>query len=82
VAVLGDKHHNGALARTELGVCLRDLGRFDEAEAALLAAHGVLEAKFGADDARTKRAARELATVYEKLERAEDAERWRTAGTP
>jgi tetratricopeptide (TPR) repeat protein/predicted Ser/Thr protein kinase len=80
VAVLGESHHNGALVRTELGVCLRDQRRLEEAEAELLAAHGVLEGKFGGGDNRTKRAARELAAVYDALERTDDAARWHTAG--
>ncbi|MEL7473467.1 MAG: serine/threonine-protein kinase [Planctomycetota bacterium] len=59
------------------GRALSALGRDEEAEASLLDGYEGLSASRGADDALTRRTASYLADLYERLDRASEAARWR-----
>jgi tetratricopeptide (TPR) repeat protein len=63
----------------EHGGCLCDLRRFDEAEAALLAAHDMLARALQRSDYRVQRTLDELVALYEEWQRPEEAARWRAA---
>lgn len=56
---------------------LRDLQRFEEAEADLLACHELLSRRIGAEAHRTRAVARELVELYAACARTEDADHWR-----
>ncbi len=73
----------GAAKRT-WGRALAELGRFEEAEVQLVAAHELQEAELGAEHAHTRRSTQALVDLYESWGRAEEAARWRalTVGTP
>jgi non-specific serine/threonine protein kinase/serine/threonine-protein kinase len=58
------------------GQALRELERFEAAEAALLEAHGMFERANGPDDDSTREMIRELVALYEAWSRASQAERW------
>ncbi|HEX5052446.1 MAG TPA: serine/threonine-protein kinase [Planctomycetota bacterium] len=70
----------GVVAK-EHGACLRELGRFEEAEQALLEGHALLERIIGADDYRTQRVVSELTALYEAWPRQKEAEKWRRKQT-
>jgi non-specific serine/threonine protein kinase/serine/threonine-protein kinase len=58
------------------GHMLTGMGRYAEAEAALLEARSILEQAVGPEHARSRRAAEDLAALYELWGRPEDARRW------
>jgi non-specific serine/threonine protein kinase/serine/threonine-protein kinase len=64
------------LVTKELGGCLCDLRRFDEAEPLLLEAYDLLEATLKPDDHHVQRTVQELVALYEAWQRPEDAARW------
>lgn len=72
-----------ALAFYNEGYALAELGRFGEAEAALLEGHRRLLAIFGEGHTRPRKAAQILAELYERWDSrpdaAEQAARWRSA---
>lgn len=61
------------------GSCLESLGRAEEAEQKLLAAHAALRERFGEAHGRTARALRGLIAFYERAGRLDDADRLRQA---
>ncbi|HLU39959.1 MAG TPA: serine/threonine-protein kinase [Planctomycetota bacterium] len=61
----------------EHGACLRELGRFAEAEPLLLHAHGLLAEAVGPSDRRTQRVVTELVALYEAWPDATRAAEWR-----
>jgi len=63
--------------RASVGACLRELGRFDAAERALLEAYEGLTEALGAEHPRTLGVANELVVLYEALEREDVARTWR-----
>jgi len=65
-----------------LGVTLTELERFEEAEAALLEAHETLEARLGAAHDRTTAQAEQLATLYERWGREDEAASWAARAAP
>ncbi|MFO1078357.1 MAG: serine/threonine-protein kinase [Planctomycetota bacterium] len=69
-------HWLTGLVRKELGGCLCDLRRFDEAEPLLLAAHATLTRTLQPNDYRVQRTIHELVALYQAWQRAEDAARW------
>jgi tetratricopeptide (TPR) repeat protein len=74
---LGRTHWLTGVVHKNLGVALKGLARFDEAEQELLAAHACLEQALGASHPNVKRTALALADFYAERRRDEDAERWR-----
>ena len=75
-ATYGPDHWQVANARNRYGLCLMRLGRDDEAERELLAAHRGLTSAGLPDRARL--AAQRLATLYEDAGREPEADRWRS----
>jgi hypothetical protein len=71
----------GVVAK-EHGACLRELGQRDEAESALLEAHGLLVRVVGAGDFRTQRVVDELVALYEAWPRHQEAEQWKARQVP
>ncbi|MEL7473350.1 MAG: tetratricopeptide repeat protein, partial [Planctomycetota bacterium] len=69
-----DRYAGYAIGST--GFALMDLGRFDEAEAALLEGRERLVAAEGETHAYVKSITRHLVRLYERTERAREAERW------
>lgn len=65
----------------ELGGCLRDLGRLEEAEVALLAAHDLLARALQPSDYRVQKVIGELVALYEGWQRPAEVERWRARQT-
>jgi non-specific serine/threonine protein kinase/serine/threonine-protein kinase len=76
-ATLPADHWLLGVVTKEHGACLRELGRFDEAEAVLLRAHGLLARLVGTDDYRTQRVVTELVALYEARSDQQRAEEWR-----
>lgn len=56
---------------------MRELGRMEEAETALLSAHALLARTVGENDQRVEKTVRELVALYEAWQRADDAATWR-----
>lgn len=73
---LPEGHWLTGVVTKEHGGCLADLGRKEQAEAALLSAHGMLERAVGARDWRTQKVVGELVALYQAWSRPADAERW------
>jgi non-specific serine/threonine protein kinase/serine/threonine-protein kinase len=76
----GAEHWAVANARSLYGLCLTRLGRYEESEKELLAAHAVLAAQGVADRANV--AAARLAALYAAWQRPDDAARWRAKQNP
>ncbi|REJ86123.1 MAG: hypothetical protein DWQ30_00455 [Acidobacteria bacterium] len=66
-----------ARAMERLGISLRALGRYAEAESELLTAHRLLADEYGADFWATKLQVEELVALYEAWRRPESLARWR-----
>lgn len=66
----------------EHGACLRELGRWAEAETALLDAHARLARAVGTSDQRTQKAVGELLALYETWQRPDEVARWRAQRAP
>jgi tetratricopeptide (TPR) repeat protein len=66
-----------AVYRAGRGYCLANAKSFGPAEADLLAAHGDLERLLGPDHSQTRAVRMNLGRLYQKMGRAEEAERWR-----
>jgi tetratricopeptide (TPR) repeat protein len=66
------------LVNKHLGVALAELGRDDEAEAALLRAREILLEANGVEHTRTRDATKVLAEFYEARGRLDEASRYRT----
>ncbi len=69
-------HFFSGISRMMAGRCLTSLGRYADAEPVLLAAYHHLADKLGAENEYTLQAAGELATLYQRMERSEDATHW------
>ncbi|HEY7412835.1 MAG TPA: serine/threonine-protein kinase [Vicinamibacteria bacterium] len=74
---LGPDHWSVGRLRDNLGVCLMLAGDGDGAERELVAAEAVLAKAVGPADERTQRATSNLATLYDRQKRPEDAARVR-----
>ncbi len=61
----------------EIGACLRELGRFADAELALGGAFTLLQAAVGDDDLRTQKTVAELVQLFEDSAQPEQAAIWR-----
>lgn len=59
------------------GRSLLELGRYEEAEAQLIVAHGMHEAELGAGHRRTVEGVESLVMLYERWERPAEADAWR-----
>jgi len=70
------------LVTKELGGCLCDLGRYEEAEAELLRGYAVLERARGAHDAHCQKAVGELVALYEAWRKPDAARSWRARQDP
>jgi hypothetical protein len=85
---LTDDNARTVYARMQYGVCLRDLGRFPEAEAQLLRAFDWLVENNGIESPYTQPTVSHLVTLYEAWGRAGEADRFRallatdSAGSP
>jgi tetratricopeptide (TPR) repeat protein len=66
-----------ALTRNELGACLIELGRYDEAETELLESYRDLVRTLGARDPRTRTAIQRIIRLYERWNRPDQASSWR-----
>ena len=60
----------------EHGACLRELGQFELAEAALLSGESILQQAVGLTDVRTQKVVTELVLLYEAWQRPDAAEQW------
>jgi hypothetical protein len=69
---------NVGVALRDHGRCLTSLGRYAEAEAALLEAHATLSDGRGAEDSGTVEAANGLVELYEAWEKQGKAVQWRS----
>ncbi|WP_131742103.1 FxSxx-COOH system tetratricopeptide repeat protein [Actinomadura roseirufa] len=67
VRSLGEHHLRVLASRTVVGVIMRELGEYEESEAALASAADVLEERFPADEQNLLRAQRELALTRLRL---------------
>jgi len=81
-ATLPADHWLLGVVTKEHGACLRELGRFAEAEALLLRAHALLSRVVGADDYRTQRVVTELVALYEAWPDEQQAAQWRSRSVP
>jgi len=79
--VLGPGHYGTGFALCAYGDSLTGLGRYAEAEAALLEARGILLAMFGAGDPNLSRSENALIRLYEQTGRTEDAAKLRGTAT-
>lgn len=77
IGALPDDHYEVAAARHELGRVLLAQGKLGEVEALLTRAYGARESLYGADDPSAIETARLLADLYTRLDRPENAERFR-----
>ena len=59
------------------GHALTKLGRYEDAESELLAAHGILLAALGPKHALTIQASKHLVELFEETGRQADADDWR-----
>ena len=68
-----------AIGNTEsvLAGCLIELDRFDESEALARSGYETIAKARGASDPKAREAADRLATLYERMDRPEEAQRWR-----
>jgi hypothetical protein len=82
VATLPADHWLLGVVTKEHGACLRELGRFAEAEMLLLRAHALLSRVVGADDYRTQRVVTELVALYEAWPDEQQAAQWRSRSVP
>ncbi|MBK8096277.1 MAG: serine/threonine protein kinase [Planctomycetes bacterium] len=73
---LPDPHWLRGVTRKELGACLRELGRFDDAKVELLAAVAMLEQTVGDGDARTQKAIQEVVHLFEAWQQDDEVARW------
>jgi serine/threonine protein kinase/tetratricopeptide (TPR) repeat protein len=71
-------HWRFAMMQSSYADCLVALERYNEAGAALIESHRLLEATLGRSDPRTAQVAEQLAVLYEARGRPDDASRWRT----
>ncbi len=84
IALAGHRDGSWAMSFLErnLGLCLLDLGRTDEAAAALLSAADHINRLLPPEPRRRREIAGDLARVYQALGRADEAARWRAAAAP
>jgi tetratricopeptide (TPR) repeat protein len=75
----GPKRFPEGLVNKHLGIALAELGRDEEAEAALLRAHEIFVEVHGEQHSRTREAAKALAEFYDARSRPEDAARMHAA---
>jgi tetratricopeptide (TPR) repeat protein len=73
------EHEYTAVIRSNYGLCLGRLKRFDEAEQHLLPAHEALATQFGPADTRTRRAADALVELYDAWNKPDKADHFRQA---
>jgi tetratricopeptide (TPR) repeat protein/tRNA A-37 threonylcarbamoyl transferase component Bud32 len=73
----GEDRADTANSRSHYGACLTELGRYREAEAALLAAYPVIQAQRGEEHPWTTRTADRLVALYEAWGKPEQAEPYR-----
>ena len=66
-----------ATYRSRLGNCLSSLGRYAEAERLLLPSYETLAAKLGPKDSRTQETVAELAKLYDRWGKPQQAASWR-----
>ena len=74
---LPEGHWYTGVFLTKYGMCLINLGRFDEAETTLDEAHQILSASLGADHDRTRTAATAMVDLYDAWRKPEPAAKWR-----
>ena len=82
VRSLPQEHWLIGVVTKEHGGCLRDLGRFGEAEPVLRDAHAWLAQALGANDYRTQKVVIELVALYEAWQRPDELALWRTRLAP
>jgi len=70
-------HPQSVKFRRDHARCLRELGRFEEAEASLLPMHGIAMRQLGEKSRHTRSVAAELDALYTAWGRADQAEIWR-----
>ena len=71
-------HPHLGVARAYHALAIGALGRHEEAELGLLAAHRACVESLGPDNPRSRQIASEIASFYDAWHRPEEAERWRT----
>ncbi|MEZ6244058.1 MAG: serine/threonine-protein kinase [Phycisphaerales bacterium] len=71
-------HFLSGVCRMMQGRCLTRLERYDDAEQTLLAAHDHLLKTLGQGHPHVREVAGNLATLYETIDRPDDASHWRT----
>jgi tetratricopeptide (TPR) repeat protein len=81
-ATLPADHWLLGVVTKELGACLRELGRHEEAEVLLLEAARRLETAVGIADFRTQKVVAELVQLYEAWQRPQAAAQWAARRTP
>jgi tetratricopeptide (TPR) repeat protein len=69
----GPEHRESALMRARLGSCLIELGRFEEAEQCLLAAHRVLGPRLAVHDGWSIITVNYLVRLYQRWDKPEQA---------
>ncbi len=74
---LADRHPLTANVLSELGRCLTELGRFDEAEAALLESLEISGSRRAESEDNWRRDLNRLVDLYEAWGREDDAARYR-----
>jgi serine/threonine protein kinase/Flp pilus assembly protein TadD len=81
-SVCADEPYFLANLLSSWGVCLMPLGRYAEAETALLEAHSLLESTVGGASPETRTVVANLTKLYELRDRPADAELWRAKLAP
>jgi Fe-S oxidoreductase len=71
-----------ATYRSRLGSCLGNLGRHAEAERLLLPSYEALAAKLGPKDSRTQETVTEIAKLYDRWGKPQQAASWREKAAP
>lgn len=78
IAAAGPDHFYVGIFRNNLGECLVNMQRYDEAEKELLESEAILEAALGVTHPRTQKAIDRLASLYHARGDATAAEQWKS----
>lgn len=79
-ALRGAEHFDTANIRGNLGKALTGAGTFDEAETMLLKAYADLKAAYDENHPSVRDFAKDLATLYQKMKKPDEAARWSELG--
>ncbi len=79
---LSEEHILTGVIRIGYALCLRDLQRFEEAEEQALAGFPVIEGRLGSQHPTTRQIAEQIAQIYDRWEKTDQAAEWRDKYAP